>query len=186
MWLLLAAGCDANRIAGTIDGQPVPVETAFSRYVPGAFGGDDLLVVSLVSFPSACPSFERWERELERTDDPDALEEVWETSFPADWWQVDLVARLGAGTWPVPGEVWVGLPVDGFPEQAGDVFVSVTHHHGFQDQDVWLSDGGATRWKRIDPPGLVRGRTHTVMVDEDGQDAGELEVFFRASPCYSP
>jgi hypothetical protein len=190
----LVGACDANRVAGTIGQSAVPIESAFTTTVADAFGDDDLVVITASSIPSACRAFQFFEETAAQSADPDVLAEAWAASFPADFWQVDIVLRMGPSAVPARGDVWPGLPHDAFPEQAGQAFASFTHHSQHRDAnyfaqttdeaygEAWLSHGGAVRFDRVDVT-LLDGRFNTTVLDDEGGFAGQVEVFFRATPC---
>jgi hypothetical protein len=191
--LSLSAGCDANRVSGTIAGLTVPIETAFTTTAGNAFGSDDLVVITATSVPSACRAFQFFDETASETDDPDALAEAWAASFPPDFWQIDIVLRIGPTATPAKGAVWPALPVDAFPEEAGQAFATFTHTTQHRDAasfssgddgaDHWLSDGGAVRFDGVSAEGLLDGRLNTTVVDEEGAVAGTVQVFFKATPC---
>ncbi len=197
VFLGVLAGCGGNRIDGTIEGQVLEVGSGWFTYEPEAYGDDGRLTVSLATFEQACSAMAFWRGEEASLESPAALAASWEAAFPADWWQVDLVARTASGAWPTSGRDWAGVRWNELLDEAVRVRAAITHHVAHRDAAYfrddrpdlvdyvvpYTSDLGIARWRRVQPGNHVQGRFNTFAVDEDGFDAGRIELHFSVGPC---
>lgn len=197
MLLVLLAACAPNRVQGLIAGQPVPIESAHLTVETGAFGDDDLVVVTMSSLPGSCSREQYWRELSANADTPEALAQAWADAWPAEFWQVDLVARVAGGSWPPRDSVWTGLAWDAFPEEPGQVFATFDHHVAwrdatwfageFEDEDVYehvfYSDLGAVQWGKGLPAQKLAGKMSTNTTDGSGTFTGRVELRFDVVTC---
>jgi hypothetical protein len=191
-WL---AGCTPNR-ASEIDGTAFPIESTALEVVPGAFGDDDLLVVTLSSLPDVCAAQASFRAAAGDAEDGAALASAWNAAYPLQFTEIVLAARVVGSTWPPNGEQWPGLAWDAFPEEDSVVFASWLDHRAPRDaayfdgeadpggyETTWLSDGGFVEWRAGLPSQRLAGRFATHVTDRSGEVRGAGDVRFDAETC---
>jgi hypothetical protein len=193
--LLVACG-PPNRVS-PIGDLPFPVESSYLTVDPGTFDADDLLTVTLSSLPGSCDAERVFRDGAADAEDPAALAEAWAAAFPAAFTEVEVVARVQGGTWPVKGSLWSGLAWDALPEQNNVAFAVFTQHLALRDEAWWAgevededayeqvfySDGGLMKWGTSEPGVRVSGRLNADVVSSAGAFAGSSEVRFDATIC---
>ncbi len=196
--LLALVACGVTRVDGAIDGQPVEVANATYAEVPGLFGDDGAILIWLLPGDDACGTLGRWFGVSEASRDPVELANQWNTTFPSEFWQVDLVLRVADPLQSTSG-VWLeGTAWDANTEVAGQVYADLQHHLTSRDErffsgDVsdpdawflrWYSHRGLLQIHRHQPGQSLSGVFTTEAADPDtGARQGEIVIRFAADHC---
>jgi hypothetical protein len=194
----LLAGCGTTRVDGLVAGAEVDVQSATFAEVPGLFGEDGALLVWLLPGSNACGSLSRWLAVSESSRDPSELTNAWNGTFPSNFWEVDLVLRVGDPTVSAAGEWLEGTDWDANTEAAGEAYAELQHHLVPRDEAFfsgvvadpdayalrWYSHRGLLQIHDHQPGKQLTGIFTTEAADpETGERQGEVAIRFRADHC---
>lgn len=194
--LLLGAGCNPNRVGGTVDGVKIPVESSMFIENVDAIGEDNLLTVVLSSMPNACDVYESWAARQGGALTSAELGTAWAQSFPSDFWEVTLVIRIADRSVLLGGSM-TGVAWDEPLDRADHAFARFTHHTRHRDAawfdddapvedylEEYLSDAGLLEFRRgYIPQERLNGRFQTPVVDGQGLGVGIATLRFDSVYC---
>ncbi len=195
---VLLAACGGTSVQGEIDGMSVPLDDAFFVQESGYFeNGDDLVhVVMGGAGGDMCERYAELEElyeDIEDDDDLDELTDWWAENLPEEFWQVDITLRLDDLDEPdqeLDGVSWgEGLGED------GEAYASFVHFLQPIDDDYWdngdeddyyenfATDGGDLELTGYSEGERISGRFQADVVDDEGDEEGEVQINFSASRC---
>lgn len=195
----ICAGCGGSALRGKVDGDRVPVVDAFfvedSRYFSST---DGLIGVTLSSVKQACEVGEAFWEDAEDETDPAELADLWEESFPADFWQIDLLIRVDDPGDDLGGVEYGGVDWDDYPSDDDEVTGVLTHYVELLDEDwfagtyddtsdyfdFWYTHEGDLKITGHKPGERIAGVFDTIAAEtDDGDEVGEIQIRFRAERC---
>jgi len=197
--ILTLAAC--NSVRGAIDGDDVPgLATSFFVENDDAYDNDGAILVVLSSVDLGCEGYADAREDLEdeiNALDVDGFIELWEETFPEDFWEVYIQFRVddvddSAARIDFDAQDWD----DGLSED-DDAGMFMHHYTEYPDwslfnldfnlladaRDTYISDEGTVAVRRHKPGELISGYFDAPMVDLDGDDEGEARVSFSAQRC---
>lgn len=194
------AGCNRDRMIGTIDGMEWPLSDSFLVRSEEAYGDDDLLVITLSSLPDACRTWQLWDASVTEDATPEELAEAWQQVFPNVFWEVHIGARMLSGSWPVSRTGWAGASWDNEPHGPEVVYARFVEHRdarppgwfepeglppddALEIEEIYRSHAGAIKWSTNSPSRVAAGRFNTDVADAEGNRIGRVELRFHATPC---
>lgn len=199
-WLCVAllVGCAPDaRVKGTLGGDEVIVNTAMFSEHPAAFGSDGLIFVVLTALPNACADYAYYQQQAEALSDPEELAALWANTFPADFWEVVVVARVPDPAVSLVGQQYIGLDWYELLDIRSRFFARFTHNRALRDGawfdgegptadylDEFLSHQGTLTIQDHEPGVRLRGVVDTLVVDtETVEPQGVVQVRFDADFC---
>jgi len=192
-----AAGC-ANHVSGEVDGQRVEVVDAF--FVQGedvySSSGDGLLTVVVSGVEDSCEVYTSLEEDMEQFNNAEDRARIWEAHFPEDFWQIALQIRVSDPDDEKEVRKGEYVGVDWYDELEEDEEVSGEVRHFEEHLTPAYFEGGTERgvesyWTDEGELSVdafrseekLSGRFDTEVVDDDGDDEGEVTIHFQARHC---
>lgn len=198
LFLLLIVGlsaCSSSKVRGVVNGQEVPVKSAYFFVQDGVFGDDSLTGVVLSSLPEGCADYGYFHTLTRDLTSPEQLSSAWTAVFPPDFWEVGILLRTGPASEGIAGSVYEGIRWDAGLEDRGTVTGEVRHVTRHQDELYWdgtapAEDYGTTfdlhagelRVSRHEPGQRLEG-TYTTSTQYQGEATGVLDIRFNAVFC---
>jgi hypothetical protein len=194
---LLMTGC-GSRIKGTIDGEKVDIQSAFFVQFEDLFSdtGDGVIAVYLASIEDGCDVFTDIYEDLDFIQQPEEAADAWADAFPEEWWSVQLVLQVSDPTdeEDVEAGEYEGVDWDEPLEDDEEVAGVISHYTdhldaqyfselSMRDLDQYFTDGGDLAVSRFTSEDTIRGRFETTVVDDQGDDEGEITIHFDAIWC---
>lgn len=205
-WILAAAMLAAcgggTSVQGEVDGLGIDLDDAYFVQESGYFdNGDDLVhIVTGGAGGDLCEMMTDYQELLEDADEDDDFDDLgawWEENLPEDFWQVEVQLRLD--DLDEPDEELDGAEWDKGLREDGEANGSLVHFVQPLDEDFWegdvrgddiddyyetfYTDGGSLEVTGFDEGEHISGRFHADVVDNEGDDEGEIEIRFSATRC---
>ena len=196
MHLVLLAALGCNSVSGKIDEHAVSVHTAAMMEYE-LDGADDYIVIAMASHGMDCEEWADFNDDFwdEVTDlDFEGAEELWEEKLPEDWWQIIIRMRVDDVDDRADKVDYDPVDWDDGLSEDGDTKIFASHYTEWIDKDeydTWgpdqdyAGDEGSLKIKSHKPGGKISGTYKTMMVDDDGDDEGQVTVRFSADHCES-
>jgi hypothetical protein len=195
--VLVASGCSGSKVKGAIDGIPIDVGSAFFFAETDVLAEDDLVTVVMSDLKDACQDYGYY---LESTKDmagADDFASAWAAVFPADFWEIAVILRVGDSEVPLDGAQLVGIDWDETLDERSHGFASLVHNRALRDAayfdgsgptsdylDSYVSRGGRIEIAKHIPGSSLRGEFGTEIVDRDeGETKGIVQMKFNAVFC---
>lgn len=179
MWLACLLACRGPVAAdGAIDGASVDVVDGYFYDASATTG------VSLWSVDDACERSATFMDTAANTGDDAELAAAWEEAYPGEVWQIFVSWYHDGAADPgeVPGTTYgTEDGIEGWG--AGMATAAVYLWRGYNDKDVWFSDGGALVIDAYTAGEHLSGRWSSAFVDSGDDGAGDLEVRFELAHC---
>ena len=201
--LLLLLGCsgggpgalfDGDSVSGTVNGETV--STGSAVLVQRQDDEDTILVVMS---PASCAEQAAVYTALDDdTASVSQLVDIWNDTFPAEWWKLYMRFRVGSSSSDltgqvIPGHNWLN-DVSGEPVYGRFMHYKKRLDEGWFDSSAseqddyyvrWSSQGGSMTIEDHDPDEQLKGSFVTSVVDSSEEDriVGELDIEFTAERC---
>ena len=187
--------CTGNRVRGVVNGQKVPVRSAYFFVQDGVFGDDSLTGVVLSSLQDGCVDYGYFLTVTRDLTSPEQLASAWSAVFPADMWEVGILLRTAPASEVMTGQVYDGIAWNAGLEERGTVAGQARHITRFRDENWWdgsapLEDYGAsfdfhsgTLMVESHQPGQRLAGNYTTSTMYNGDPTGVLNIDFNAVFC---